>query len=78
MKAKIITDNSSLLLGFRLGGIVGDLITDMEKVSTDFKEISKQEDLALIIISKNCYMKIEDDVEAFRQQNSTPLVVVLD
>ena len=67
MKAKIITNDISLLLGFRLGGI-----------EENFQKLAKEKDLALIIFSKFCYEKIKKEVEDYRVDNATPLVVVLD
>ena len=78
MRAKIITDNSSLLLGFRLGGISGTLIKDKDEISKEFKKINREDDLALIIFSKSCYRQIEDEIRDFRENNTRPLIVVLD
>lgn len=78
MKAKIITDNNSLLLGFRLGGITGELITDKDLLLETFTQVSKEKDLALIIFTKSSYEPIKETVENFRQHHTTPLIVVLD
>lgn len=78
MKAKIITDNNSLLLGFRLGGITGELITDKDLLSETFAKFSKEKDVALIILSKSTYNPIKEEVENFREHHTTPLIVVLD
>ncbi|MDD7766108.1 MULTISPECIES: V-type ATP synthase subunit F [Anaerococcus] len=78
MKAKVITNDLSFLLGFRLGGIDGLILENEEEISYNFKKITKEKDLALIIFSKYCYEKIKDEVENYRVENATPLVVVLD
>ncbi|MDD7305950.1 MAG: V-type ATP synthase subunit F [Peptoniphilaceae bacterium] len=78
MKAKIITDNNSLLLGFRLGGITGELITDKTLLAETFYKFSKEKDLALIIFTKSSYNPISELVEDFREHHTTPLIVVLD
>lgn len=78
MKAKIITDNNSLLLGFRLGGITGELITDKDLLADSFLQVTKEKDLALIIFTKSTYDPIKETVENFRVHNTTPLIVVLD
>ncbi|MGO3019190.1 MAG: V-type ATP synthase subunit F [Anaerococcus sp.] len=78
MKAKIITDNNSLLLGFRLGGITGELITDKDLLPETFAKVSKEKDVALIILSKSTYDPIKEEIENFRERHTTPLIVVLD
>ena len=78
MKAKIITNDMSFLLGFRLGGIDGQIVENIEDISYNFKNFTKEKDLALIIFSKDCYEKIKEEVENYRVENATPLVVVLD
>lgn len=78
MKAKIITDNPSLLLGFRLGGISGELISDKENISENFKRITRDQEVALIIFTKSCYDYVKEEIENFRLQFSRPLIVVLD
>lgn len=78
MRAKIITNDMSLLLGFRLGGIEGCIANEDEEISNNFQKFTKEKDLALIIFSKNCYEKIKEEVESYRSDNATPLVVVLD
>lgn len=78
MKTKIITDSYDLLLGFRLGGIDGKFIDDNEDLSKVFKEFTSEDDVAIIIFSKSCFEKIEDEVEYFRKKNSIPLMVVID
>ena len=59
MKAKIITNDMSLLLGFRLGGIEGIIVEDENEISENFQKYVKEKDLALIIFSKFCYEKIK-------------------
>ena len=78
MKAKIITNDLYFLLGFRLGGIEGKILEDKEEISNNFKNFTKEKDLALIIFSKDCYEKVKEEVENYRVENATPLVVVLD
>ena len=51
MKAKVITNDLSFLLGFRLGGIDGLILENEEEISYNFKNFTKEKDLALIIFS---------------------------
>lgn len=78
MKAKIITNDISFLLGFRLGGIDGQIVENKEEISSTFKNFTKEKDLALIIFSRQCYEEVKEEVENYRVDNTTPLVVVLD
>lgn len=78
MKAKLITDNKSLLLGFRLGGITGELVENEEDLGQTFNRLSKDKDLALIILSRSSYDPIKDEIEDFKLNNTRPLIVVLD
>lgn len=78
MKANIISKDMSLVLGFRLGGIDGNLIENNDQILKDFIQYSNDRDTALIIFSRDCYDFIKEEVESFRQIKDRPLIVVLD
>lgn len=78
MKAKIISLDESVVLGFRLGGILGHTLSNNTDCSSFFNDIIRETDLALLIITNDVYKKIKDDVDEFRKKNSKPLIVIID
>lgn len=78
MKANIITKDMSLLLGSRLGGIDGKVIENNEDVLKAFNSYINDKDVALLIVSKDCYNLIRKEVDTFKQNRDKPLIVVLD
>lgn len=78
MRAKIISQDSSLIEGFRLGGIEGDLVNNKKETLYSFNKIVKEEGIALVIMTKKSYKTIEERVEEFRKESSLPLIVVID
>lgn len=78
MKAKILTNDPSLIVMFRLGSIEGKLVDNPDQMEEEFKKAIKDQDLAVLILTKTTKSWIKDQVKAHRQSQSVPLIVVID
>ncbi len=78
MKARILTNDPSLIVMFRLGSIEGSLVYDKLDAKNKFEEAIKEEDLAVLIITKTISGWIEAELKAHRENESIPLTVIID
>lgn len=78
MKAKLISNNPSLNLMFRLGGIEIEQVDRIEESLDKFKASVKDDNLAVLILSRTIYNHISNDVDYYRENQSEPLIVVID
>lgn len=78
MKAKILTNDPSLIVMFRLGSIEGKLVADPDEADEDFKDSLKDNNLAVLILTKTVESWIEEEVRTHREAEATPLIVVID
>ena len=78
MKAKLISNDSSLNLMFRLGGIEIEQVDRIEESLDKFKASVKDDNLAALILSRTIYNHISKDVDYYRENQSEPLIVVID
>ena len=78
MKAKILTNDPSLIVMFRLGSIEGNLVTNPDEAENTFKASIKEDDLAVLILTTTINSWIEQEVKAHRESENAPLIVVID
>lgn len=78
MKAKLISNDPSLNLMFRLGGIEIEQVDRIEESLDKFKTSVKDDNLAVLILSRTIYNHISKDVDYYRENQSKPLIVVID
>lgn len=78
MKAKLISDDSSLNLMFRLGAIEVEQVEDIDESLKIFKQSLEDDNLAVLILSKKIYNHISAYVDDYRANASKPLIVVID
>ena len=78
MKAKILTNDPSLIVMFRLGSIEGNLVTDPDEAENTFKASLKEDDLAVLILTTTINSWIEQEVKAHKESENAPLIVVID
>ena len=78
MKAKLISNDPSLNLMFRLGGIETEQVDRIEESLDKFKASVKDDNLAVLILSRTIYNHISNDVDYYRENQSEPLIVVID
>ena len=63
MKAKLISNDPSLNLMFRLGGIEIEQVDRIEESLDKFKTSVKDDNLAVLILSRTMYNHISKDVD---------------
>lgn len=78
MKAKLISNDPSLSLMFRLGGIEIEQVDRIEESLSKFKTSVSDDNLAVLILSRTIYNNISKDVDYYRENKSEPLIVVID
>ncbi|WP_394018348.1 V-type ATP synthase subunit F [Anaerococcus cruorum] len=78
MKAKILTNDPSLIVMFRLGSIEGNLVTNADEAENTFKASLREDDLAVLILTTTINTWIEEEVKAHRESENAPLIVVID
>ncbi|MFO3716335.1 MULTISPECIES: V-type ATP synthase subunit F [Anaerococcus] len=78
MKAKILTNDPSLIVMFRLGSIEGNLVTNPDEAENTFKASLREDDLAVLILTTTINTWIEEEVKAHRESENAPLIVVID
>lgn len=78
MKAKLISNDPSLNLMFRLGGIEIEQVDRIEESLSKFKTSVNDDNLAVLILSRTIYNNISKDVDYYRENKSEPLIVVID
>ena len=76
MKAKLISNDPSLNLMFR--GIEIEQVDRIEESLDKFKTSVKDDNLAVLILSRTIYNHISKDVDYYRENQSEPLIVVID
>lgn len=63
---------------FRLGAIETEQVDDLSKTHEIFKKSVRDENLAVLILSKPVYNHIAGFVDEYRENASKPLIVVID
>ncbi len=77
MKAKILTDSNNLLTMFRLGAIEASLV-DENNFEEEFRNSYKDENLAILIITRSVYNKNNNRIDNYRRDYTMPLIVIID
>lgn len=78
MKARILSNDPSLIVMFRLGSIEGIQTSTYEEAKDKFYESIKEDDLAVLILTKTVEGWLTKEVKEYRESESIPLIVVID
>ena len=78
MKARILTNDPSLIVMFRLGSIEGILTQTYEMAQKEFYESRKDDNLAVLILTKTVADWLYKEVREHKESESMPLIVVID
>lgn len=77
MKISVIGDHSTVT-GFRLAGVnEGFEVDDDREAIPLLKELFKDKDSGLIIITEKIYAEIEDEIKRLSEKRVTPMVVAI-
>lgn len=78
MKARILTNDPSLIVMFRLGSIEGIQTSSYDEAKEKFYESIKENDLAVLILTKTVERWLIKEVKEHKESESIPLIVVID
>ena len=78
MKAKLISNAPGLNIMFRLGGIDTEQVDDENSAREIFERSVKDDNLAVLILTRKIYEDIKKKVDERRSKTSRPLIVVID
>lgn len=78
MKARILTNDPSLIVMFRLGSIEGIQTSTYEEAKDKFYDSIKEDDLAVLILTKTVESWLRKEVKEHKESESIPLIVVID
>lgn len=62
MESYLISDNEDTLLGMKLAGIEGELMTDDEAIVKKIDALIKEPNIGIIMLTHNIKVRIEDEV----------------
>jgi|TARA_B110000116_G_C16739808_1_gene537948 V/A-type H+-transporting ATPase subunit F len=75
---KVITVGSRVFVtSFQLAGVQGKVVDTPENALKEIKEIYKDPDAGLILLSDDLSKSIDDQLTTLRAQKSTPLIFAL-
>ncbi len=77
MVTYLITDEPRLLLGFRLQGAIGEVVSDEKLIHKAYTDCLKNENIGIVVLSDNIYKSIKDDVIRHIRTGKKPLTVTL-
>ena len=62
MKSFLISDNEDTLVGLRLSGIDGNLVSTKDEIKEVFREALKDRDIGIIILTEDVFNEIKEEV----------------
>lgn len=75
MKAFLISDNVDTLVGLRIAGINGVVLHESEDISLKIREIEKEKDIGIIIVTEKVASLVEDKIKELKLSKNGPLVL---
>ena len=77
MKAFLVSDNHDSLVGMRLAGIQGCLVSTEEEADEAIKKVLKQKDIAILAITEKAAALAVEILQQLRERAELPLVVAI-
>ena len=75
MKAYLISDNHDTLVGMRLAGIEGIIVSGYEEASEAMKAALEKHDVAILAVTEKIAALLPDMMQKLREQGDLPIVV---
>lgn len=75
MKAFLISDNVDTLVGLRIAGINGVVLHAREDITLKIREIEKEKDIGIIIVTEKVAHLVEDKIKELKLSRTGPLIV---
>ena len=77
MKSFLISDNKDTLVGLRLSGIDGVLVSTKDEIKEVFRETLKNKDIGIIILTEDVFNEIKEEVLKVKIKKNIPLIVTV-
>jgi V/A-type H+-transporting ATPase subunit F len=77
MKSFLISDNEDTLVGLRLSGIDGNLVSTKDEIKEVFREALKDRDIGIIILTEDVFNEIKEEVLKVKIKKNIPLIVTV-
>lgn len=75
MKYYLISDNVDTLVGMRLAGIEGEVVTTAEEVEASIKRVLEDETVGILLITENLCIMCSDLVYEVKLNRPRPLLL---
>ena len=75
MKSYLISDNVDTFVGMQMAGIEGVVLHEKEKIVEKIKELKKDKEIGIIIITEKIGLLIPDEVSHIKLSKERPLLV---
>lgn len=77
MKVRLISDSNDTLIGLRLVGIEGTIAAEKEEIINEFKKLSEDKEVGLVLITEKVNALCEDFFTERKLSQSRPLITVI-
>lgn len=78
MKIYSILDDIDTAVGLKLSGINSIILENKQNVDEKIDEVLKNEQIGILVVSRNIYTLGKEKLDNIIQKRKTPLIVVLD
>lgn len=75
MKFWLLSDNHDTVMGMRLAGIEGEIVSSGEQALRRVEEIEQDPDIGILLVTAGVYQSCRGRLDEIRLKKETPLVV---
>lgn len=77
MKIYCITDDQELEVGLKLAGCEAITLKENIEIEKKINEVIKNENIGILVLSKEIYDKLKEKIDKIRMTNKLPLITVI-
>lgn len=75
MRFELISDNTDVLVGMRLAGIIGKMVKTPQEASLALNAVVQKNDVAIVLITPNISEMCKDEVFRLKNNSKGPIIV---
>lgn len=75
MKFWVLSDNHDTLMGMRLTGIEGEIISSRDQGLNSLNKVVSREEIGILLVTSEVYKLLRNELDEIRLNKETPLVV---
>ncbi|MCX7903364.1 MAG: V-type ATP synthase subunit F [Caloramator sp.] len=75
MKIFLISDSHDTLVGMRLAGIKGVLVSSKEEAEAELKKIIKDKEIGIIVLTERLASKLRHTINEIKVNQELPLII---